>query len=427
MPLPACIEIVPPAAAFRSDLTLPGSKSITNRALVLAALAQGRVILEGALWSEDSRVMVEALGRLGLEIGVGTDPAEEGNRQLTVQGGGGQLLPGGSEDRPVELFVGNAGTAARFVSALVCLGRGCYRLDGVPRMRERPQAELFSALRSLGYRIDSQGDRLPAVFHGAGPRSASCTVSLRESSQFASALLLVASHAGWTIEVEGWDAEEAPYVAMTRELVRTFPGQGGRLNIEPDASSGSYFWAAAQLLKRPLGPGAQVTVAGWPTSGWQVDQRFPEYWPLPPVVSRLKDLGDSIMTAVVMAPFAAYPVTFSDLGRLRVQECERVRALRTELTRCGARVDEMGDNLTVYPGPLHGAEIETYNDHRVAMCFATLGLHVPGVRIKNPSCVAKTFPNFFCKLAAPPPAGLGVVILDGRTGRPVAEADLGFG
>jgi len=427
MPLPAIIEIVPPAAAFRSDITLPGSKSLTNRALVLAALARGRVTLEGALWSEDTRIMVDALRKLGLEIGVGTDPAEEGNRQLTVQGAGGRLAPGGSVDCPVELQVGNAGTAARFLSALVCLGRGCYRLDGVPRMRERPQAELFSALRSLGYRIDSQGDRLPALVHGAGPRAAACTVSLRESSQFASALLLIASCAGWTVEVEGWDSEEAPYVAMTRDLVRTFPGRGGKLLIEPDASSGSYFWAAAQLLQRPLGPGAQVTVAGWPTSGWQVDQRFPEYLPLPPALSRAKDLGDSIMTAVVMAPFAAYPVTFSDLGRLRVQECERVRALRTGLGRCGARVDEIGDNLTVYPGPLHGAEIETYEDHRVAMCFATLGLHVPGVRIKNPSCVAKTFPNFFRKLAAPPPAGLGVALLDGGTGRPVAEVDLGFG
>jgi len=424
MPLPASIEVVPPDKPFGSQIALPGSKSITNRALILAALAEASVTLEGALWSEDTQVMVGALARLGIALQVQPDPTEAGNRRITVLGSGGRLAPGGPPERPVELFVGNAGTAARFLTALTCLGQGCYRLDGVPRMRERPQAELFTALRNLGYRIDSPGDRLPAVVHGAGPRPGSCTVSIGESSQFASALLLSAPRAGWTVHVRDSHPEEAPYVAMTRELAQRFPHSGGSMAIEPDASSGSYFWAAAHLLRRPLGPGATITVIGWPTSGWQVDQRFPEYLPLPPRVSRQQDLGDSILTAAMLAPFASGPITFTDLGRLRLQECERVQALRTELTRCGARVIEAHDTLTVYPGPMHGAEIETYEDHRLAMCFATLGLHVPGVRIKNPSCVAKTFPNFFRKLAAPPPVGLGVILLDSRTRLPLPLPDL---
>jgi 3-phosphoshikimate 1-carboxyvinyltransferase len=138
----------------------------------------------------------------------------------------------------------------------------------------------------------------------------------------------------------------------------------------------------------------------------------------------MRDLGDSIMTAIVLAPFALAPVRFTDLGRLRVQETERVVALRTELTKCGAKVVEEGDTLTVYPSQLHGAEIETYNDHRMAMCFAILGLKVPGIKIKNPACVKKTFPNFFQKLAAPPPRGLGATIRDAKTGRTLGNDDL---
>jgi 3-phosphoshikimate 1-carboxyvinyltransferase len=155
-----------------------------------------------------------------------------------------------------------------------------------------------------------------------------------------------------------------------------------------------------------------------------VDAAFPHFLPLPAAISRRTDLGDSIMTAIVLAPFSTKPVRFTDLGRLRVQECERVTALRTELTRCGAKVVEEGDTLTVFPSQLHGAEIETYGDHRMAMCFAILGLKVAGIRLKNPSCVKKTFPSFFQKLAAPPPAGLGARILDGKSGRALIDTEL---
>ncbi len=147
-------------------------------------------------------------------------------------------------------------------------------------------------------------------------------------------------------------------------------------------------------------------------------------WPKATEISRSHDLGDSIMMAIVLRPLESESFRFTDLGRLRVQETERVVALRTELTKCGAKVIEEGDTLTVYPSQLHGAEIETYNDHRMAMCFAILGLKVPGIKIKNPACVKKTFPNFFQKLAAAPPAGLGATILDAKTQRPLSHDEL---
>ncbi len=424
MALPDLIEVVPVvplAAPVRAEIVIPGSKSITNRALILAALGRGPVELKGALWSDDTQVMVDGLRRLGIDIEIETDTAEPGNRRLRVAGTGGQLRPGGSPGEPLELFVGNAGTAARFLAALACLGRGAYRLDGVPRMRERPQSALFSALRQLGYRVDSSNDKLPAVIHGAGSKAGACTVSIEESSQFASALLLSGETGGWNVRITGENADESPYVTMTSDLMKTFPRTGGQFSIEPDASSASYFWAAGWLL----GGGSSVRVAHWPDLSLQIDARFPDCLSrFPNAISRQHDLGDSIMTAIVLAPFADHPKRFTELGRLRVQECERVHALRDELRKCGATVRELGDTLEIDPSPLHGAEIETYDDHRVAMCFATLGLKIPGLRLQNPACVRKTFPNFYQKLAAPPPHGLGAAILDARTRQPIAFDDL---
>jgi 3-phosphoshikimate 1-carboxyvinyltransferase len=478
MPLPDLIEIVPLTAPVRAEITVPGSKSITNRALILAALADGETTIEGALWSEDTQVMVECLQELGYMVNVLPDPNESCNRTITVYGLGGKVPRGGTADQLLALFVGNAGTAARFLAAMVCLGEGVYRLHGVPRMHERPQAALFHALRQLGYRIDSPNEMLPATIFGGSSRGdeahsenrdqslltsaatseqrRACTVSIAESSQFASALLLSAKIGGWSVEIAGENEDESPYVEMTRQLVAVFPGSGGKFQIEPDASSGSYFWAAGWLLWNheftrfvatapkeaiPTMTGSfslvgepdlsKVSVGNWPATGWQLDQDFvvfinPERASLPIEVSRAHDLADSIMTAVVLAPFVSHPVKFTDLGRLRVQECERVVALRTELTKCGAKVIEEGDTLTVSPSAekLHGAEIETYHDHRMAMCFAILGLKVPGIKIKNPACVKKTFPNFFQKLAAPPPHGLGATILDAATGRPLGLVEL---
>src|SRR6266513_2078776 len=162
MALPDLIEIIPLDKPVRAEITVPGSKSITNRALILAALANGETTLQGALWSEDTQVMVEGLKKLGFEVKVESDPDEFCNRTITVKGLDGKIPDAGTDEKPLEIFVGNAGTAARFLSALVCLGNGVYRLHGIPRMHERPQAALFKALRELGYRVDSPNDKLPA-------------------------------------------------------------------------------------------------------------------------------------------------------------------------------------------------------------------------------------------------------------------------
>jgi len=419
-------------------------------------------------------------------VNVAPDPDELCNRTITVYGKGGKIPNGGTVENPLELFVGNAGTAARFLAAMVCLGNGVYRLHGVPRMHERPQAALFKALRELGYRVDSENgnDKLPVRIFGSSRResaqtsksemsqsrlTSAATVSIEESSQFASALLLCAKVGGWKVEVVGENAEESPYVVMTAKMIEAFPHHGGKFQIEPDASSGSYFWAAGRLVSQEVQEDAthagvvirsttfnKVRVNHWPNSGWQFDEKFgsvirhiqPLHFGLERItsplvakqpieilkhfsvaqkfaaISRNRDLGDSVMTAITIAPFTLEPIRFTDLGRLRVQECERVVALRTGLTKCGAKVVEEGDTLTVYPSKLHGAEIETYNDHRMAMCFAILGLKVSGIKIKNPACVKKTFPNFFQKLAAPPPNGLGATILDAKTGRKLKEEEL---
>jgi 3-phosphoshikimate 1-carboxyvinyltransferase len=440
MALPELIEIVPLDKPVRAEISVPGSKSITNRALILAALAGGEFTLTGALWSEDTQIMVECLQKLGFEIRVENDPDEFCNRTIAVKGLGGKIPNAGTAEKPLELFVGNAGTAARFLSAFVCLGNGVYRLSGVARMHERPQAALFQALRELGYLVESENgnDKLPVVISPKSkvqsPKSErSCKVSIEESSQFASALLLCAKVGNWKVEVVGENAEESPYVAMTLKLIEAFPKNGGTFQIEPDASSGSYFWGIAWLFER-AGFSNQLKVYDWPRteSQWQLDAQF-RIWigldlniGMKRQISRLNELADSIMTAIVLAPFAGQPIEFTDLGRLRLQETERVVALRTELTKCGAKVEEdkANDTLTVWPSPLHGAEIETYNDHRMAMCFAILGLKVPGIKIKNPACVKKTFPNFFQKLAAQPPHGLGATILDAKSGRKLTHEEL---
>jgi len=462
MPLPELIEIVPTKGPVVARVSIPGSKSITNRALVLAALANGETVLTGALWSEDTQVMVECLRELGFEVSVQPDPGEESNRIISVHGLGGNIPKAGTREQPLNLFVGNAGTAARFLAALVCLGDGFYCLHGIPRMHARPQEDLFLALRQLGYDVESATNKLPVVIRGSGPREAECAVSIQSSSQFASALLLCSGVGRWTVKVVGENADESPYVLMTSRLMEVFPRNGGTLAIEPDSSSGSYFIALGWMLahhEAALNSQSEASgepqvvsysnleVANWPVSDWQIDSAFPKFLPLPFRVSRLKDLGDSIMTAIVLAAhnesswMSMEPlkegdipgfegekdfscIIFQDLGRLRVQECERVQALRMELAKCGAAVMEVDDFLVISPSQLRGATIETYNDHRMAMCFSMLGLLIPGMRIRNPACVKKTFPTFFQKLAKAPPLGLGAVILDVATGKPLDGMDL---
>jgi 3-phosphoshikimate 1-carboxyvinyltransferase len=412
----------PPRAAVR----VPGSKSVTNRALVLAALSgngQGCVV-RGALRSEDTEVMAAALAALGFEVRADWAREEIFLRREEGQG----LIPAAS----AELFVANSGTTMRFLTALVSLGHGRFRLDGVPRMRERPIGDLLAALQQLGvYARGEQGDDCPPVLVDArGLQGGHVHVKGDVSSQFLSGLLMASSSAEdeVTIAVEG-PLVSRPYVDMTVRMMRQWglqvdteaearfrvpgrqrSGKGGYA-IEPDATAASYFWGAAALT------GGEVRVSDLTAHGLQGDVRFVEVLrdmgchvvhgdsgitvrggPLRGIDVDMNDVSDTVMTLAAVACFAEGPTTVRNVAHVRHKETDRLAALAAELRRVGAGVTEFADGLTVTPRPLHGAEIETYNDHRMAMSMALIGLKVPGIVIKNPGCVAKTYPGFFADL-----------------------------
>lgn len=389
-PLPDPYPIEPLTKPPNCTITVPGSKSITNRALILAALAKGKCTLRGALWADDTQVMVDSLNKLGIKT-TPSKPDENSNCDIEVEGQGGEIPA-----KKAELYVGNAGTAARFLTALVCLGHGEYRISGDPRMNERPMKDLFEALKSVGVEIDSPNDRLPATIRSKGLRGGVVTVNLTDSSQFASALMLIRKCAELQINFPKWEIEQG-YLTMTEEMTSSaFPTD---YSIEPDYSSASYFWGAGFLKQ------GKVEVEGWENkkSHLQIDGEFPKFLPPPERISRRANLGDSIMTLAICALFAKQPMRIVDAARMRLQETDRIKAMVTELRRVGGEdvVEETSDGFIVRPKPpqlLRPADIETYNDHRMAMCFSVLGLKVPGIRIKNPQCVSKTFPNFFDKL-----------------------------
>ena len=394
-PLPDPYPIEPLSKPPNCTIIVPGSKSITNRALILAALSKEECTLRGALWADDTQVMVDSLWELGFNVQVDPDPLEECNRTITVVGRGGRIPA-----KEAELYVGNAGTAARFLTALVCLGHGEYVIRGNERMHERPMGELFQALRQWGVEIEAEGDHLPAVVRVSRLQPTPVAISTDDSTQFASAMILIERAAGAQGYVSLKDVpDEYGYISMTNRLLKTFDPD---FRIEPDLSGASYFLAAAHLC------GGKVEIADWPGDSLQIDREFPDFLRSasqansgPYEVSRLSHLGDSAMTLAVCAPFLPAGLRLTDAANMRLQETDRIKALVTELGRVGARAEEQADGLTVWPadpGQLHGADIETYNDHRMAMSFAVLGLKVPGIRIKNPSCVRKTFPNFFEKL-----------------------------
>lgn len=416
----------PPVATVR----VPGSKSITNRALVLAALLDDceGCNLHGALRSEDTEVMVESLRRLGFEIRTDWD-----NSYIDVYRPG--AGPKGYEDPiPVEsadLFVANSGTTMRFLTAMVSVGRGRFRLDGVPRMRDRPIEDLLDALRQLGVDCRSEiGNGCPpVVIQSNGWARTTARVRSGLSSQFLSGLLMAATRAraDTTIFVDGPLVSE-PYVAMTARMIGQFGsgvesvsggfrvpgrqkawGEPTEYRIEPDASAASYFFAI------PAVAGGAVSVPSIPVDSLQGDMAF---------VDILKDMGcgidlippdttvrstgsirgidvdmnaisDTVMTLAAVACFADGPTTIRNVAHIRHKETDRLAALATELRRLGAEVDEFADGLTITPRPLHGAEVETYDDHRMAMSLALIGLRVPGVVVKNPGCVAKTYPGFW--------------------------------
>jgi len=407
-----------------ATLELPGSKSYSNRALLVAALAEGRSEITRALFSDDTHYMHTALSALGISV-----EADESAQRFLVTGAGGRIPAGGAE-----LYTGNAGTAARFLTAAVALGHGTFVVDGSERMRQRPIHPLLDGLQQLGVdaRARFENGCPPVVVHARGIPGGRADVRGDISSQYLSALLLAGPYAasGIEIDVEG-ELVSAPYIDITLDVMAAFgvrterdgvrrfivPGgqryQGREYSIEPDASSASYFFAAAAVT------GGRVRVSHLGAASAQGDLRFVDVLErmgctvvrdarstevrgpaqLRGVDADFTRMGDVATTLAAIAPFADGPVTLRGIAQTHHEESDRPVAAATELRRIGIAVDETWDSLTIHPGSPQPAVIHTYDDHRIAMSFAITGLRAPGVMIANPGCVAKTFPNFFDLLA----------------------------
>jgi 3-phosphoshikimate 1-carboxyvinyltransferase len=412
-----------PTGPLKASIRPPGSKSVTNRALVCAALAEGESVLTGALRSEDTQVMIEALRRLGLDV-----EQDPGSGTIRLAGCGGRI-----PSRHAKIFVGNSGTTMRFLTAVLTLGRGTFRLDGTPRMRQRPIGDLLDALGQLGARATSEAgtDCPPVVVRAAGLPGGRATVAGDISSQFLSGLLMVAPLAREPVElsVRG-PLVSRPYVEMTLAVMSAFGvsveveqpsryrvggGQkyhGRQYEIEPDASAASYFFAAAAIT------GGEVTVEGLSRGSIQGDVAFCDCLkqmgcrvryapgsitvsgrPLHGIEVDMNAISDTVQTLAAVALFADGPTSIRGVAHIRHKETDRIHALATELRKLGAAVEQYQDGLRITPGPLHGAAIDTYDDHRMAMSLALVGLMVPGVVIRDPGCTAKTYPAFFSDLA----------------------------
>ncbi len=423
------LEITPATQPITGQIRPPGSKSITNRALICAALAKGRIRLAGALDSEDTRVLINSLQRLG--IAVNPDPAA---KTIDVSGCSGSI-PAKSAD----LYIANSGTSVRFLTALCALARGEFRLDGTARMRERPIRDLLDGLAQLKVRAESElvNGCPPVIVHASGLAGGTARVRGEISSQFLSGLLLAAPYARQPIElvVDG-ELVSKPYVDMTLAVMRAFGvnieaddyrrfripqaiykrDEEYPYQIEPDASAASYFFAAAAITR------GKITVDGLSLDSLQGDIRFCDCLvqmgcelrstTKSITISRMRGssrlrgitvdmnaISDTVQTLAAVAVFAQGPTTITGVGHIRHKETDRIGNLATELRKLGATVEEMRDGLRITPGPLNGARIATYGDHRMAMSLALVGLCVPGVVIEDPSCTAKTYPEFFDDLA----------------------------
>jgi 3-phosphoshikimate 1-carboxyvinyltransferase len=424
---PASISITPARGPLHGTLRPPGSKSITNRALICAALAAGESTLTGALDSEDTRVMLDSLAKLGLAIEPDLEQRDPAQRQIKIRGCGGRIPA-----QAADLYIANSGTSVRFLTAMVAVGEGTFTLDGTPRMRERPIADLLASLKALGVAAESQRGTgcPPVVVTARGLPGGTARVRGNVSSQFLSGLLMAAPYARepLTIRVEG-ELVSKPYVEITLAVMRAFgvdvPADedlqtfvvplskytGQHFAIEPDASAASYWFAAAAIT------GGTITVTGLDSNSLQGDTRFVDVLQkmgctvsetpgaltvtggqLRGIDIDMNAISDTVQTLAAVALFAAGPTRVRGVAHNRHKETDRIGNLAVELRKLGARVDEHEDGLTIHPVPLasyHGAAIATYDDHRMAMSLALAGLRIPGVVIENPKCVEKTYPEFF--------------------------------
>lgn len=422
---PPVLEIEPLDAPPDAVVRLPGSKSITNRAVLCAALAEGETRIEGALFADDTEAMFAALGALGADLDL--DPA---GSAATVRGAGGLPHPGrtAGSDGAVAVDARMSGTTSRFLAPVAAAGGRPVVIDGHPQLRNRPFGDLVDGLRGLGVEVEAPAGpgRLPLRI--AGPmRRHETAVAADRSSQFLSGLMLAAplTDAGLTLRLTS-EAVSRPYVEMTAAVMETFgaavetapdrirvAGGGyrspGRYRVEPDATAASYFWAAAAVT------GGTVRAAGLDLSSQQGDVGFASVLgrmgctvaagddglavsggPLRGIGADLAEMSDTAPTLAVVAAAADGPTAVSGIGFIRAKESDRIGAVVSELRRCGVDAVEGPDGFTVSPGQAPaGALIRTYDDHRLAMAFSVLGLVAGGMKIENPGCVAKTFPGFY--------------------------------
>ncbi len=433
--LTTTVEVVP-AGPVQGSIRPPGSKSLTNRALICAAFAAGQSTLTGALRSDDTEVMIAALQT----IGVGITQSDAG-RTLQVEG-----LPRAQvrrSDAPHELFIGNSGTTVRFLTAALSALGGRYRLHGVARMHERPIGDLVAALTPVSdgeVSCESPGGCPPVSITTAGWSGDRLQVAGNVSSQYLSGLMMAAPISGRQVSIEVLgELVSRPYVEMTAGIIGDFGAacelqagattaagteslmcridgrdgyRGRNYAIEPDASAASYFWAAAAIT------GGEVTVEGLSIDalqgdvhfvdcleqmGCRVDRRADSITVAGPPQLRgididMNSISDTVQTLSVVALFAEGPTTIRGVAHNRFKETDRIGDLACELRKLGAEVSETADGLVITPRPLQAATLETYEDHRMAMSLALAGLKVPGVRILNPACTAKTYPEYFADL-----------------------------
>jgi 3-phosphoshikimate 1-carboxyvinyltransferase len=410
---------IKPLTQLNARVTMPGSKSYTQRAMIMATLAEGDSCLRGPLLSEDTGYLTEALRLLGAKI-------EIHNGDMLVQGTAGRII-----NPQKKIYLGNNGTAMRLLTTVVCLGKGEFLLTGAPRLLERPVQPLLEALNTLGVEARSEGKQgfPPVVIQANGLRGGEITLRNIESSQYVSSLLISAPFArdDFILELQG-TIPSMPYVEMTVALMKQFgvevdrPSsarflikarqkyQGITCRIEGDVSSASYFFLAAALCQ------GRVRVESIIPNTLQGDIGFlrvleelgcgiirGDHW-VEVTGGRLKsgeiifdfgEMPDMVPTLAVLAACRPGRTIIKNVAHLRIKESNRLEALVKELTKTGIKAQETEDGLIIDGGRPHGAEIETYNDHRIAMSFAVLGLYVPGIKIKDPDCVQKSFPGFW--------------------------------
>ena len=414
------IEMQPIRKPVNATIEVPGSKSYTNRALLVAAMARGASTVTGALFSDDTHYMSSSLRKLGVEV-----DADEKRATFDVRGNGGNIPVSSAQ-----LYIGNSGTTSRSLVAYVSLGHGKFVIDGDEPMRHgRPISDLLDALTQIGVSARTQFDNghLPVIVEADGLKGGKTRLDVSKSSQFLTALLLIAPCAKNGMEIEVVGNREMPYIDITLAVMEAFGVQvinegykyfrieGGQqyqprvYHIEPDASNASYFFAAAALT------GGRVTVQHLHLDSIQGDVRFVQILEqmgcqvtvsdagitvtgpqqLKGIDVDMKAISDTSLTLAAIAPFADSKVTIRNIEHTRWQETDRIHAMVTELRKLGVPVVEHQDGLEISPAPITPAAIDTYQDHRVAMAFSLIGLKARGIRINDPECVSKTFPNYF--------------------------------